>query len=892
MWDLHHCLNATRRGAEMAPRMNQFLKEVRSRGVLVIHAPSSCMDAYKDHPARKHAQETPRASKLPKDIGQWCNRIPSEEKGTYPIDQTDGGEDDDLTEHAAWAAKLKGMGRNPRAPWKSQTDALTILDTDYISDSGEEIWSILQQRGINNVILVGVHTNMCVLGRPFGLRQMAKNGKNVVLVRDLTDTMYNPARAPYVSHFTGTDLIVEHVEKWVCPTMTSDQLLGGKPFRFAGDKRPHVVLILAEDEYDTALTLPEFAAKHLGKEFRVSCVFGSDKDRDLPGLDVLNEADLALVSVRRRALPKAQMEMIRKFVDSGKPVLGIRTASHAFSLRGKKPPTGCATWEEFDRDVFGGHYTNHHGTGPKVEVKAAEGVSKHPILAGINLAELKGNGSLYMVSPLAKTATPLLIGSIPEKPAEPIAWVNLPKTGNRVFYTSLGHRDDFKEPAFNRLLVNALRWASGLAAAPTESSFVPMFNGKDLTGWVNVNCAPSTFFVRDNMIVTTGKPTGYLRTAKQYENFIMEFEWMHVPAKEGAVGNSGLFVWCDPLPAVGSGYTRGIEVQVLVNLEYKDKKGRVTATSHGDLFSIWGAKCVPDRPHPSGWSRCLPSENRAKGANEWNHYRVEAKDGVIKLAVNGKVVSGVSQCNPRKGYLALESEGSECRFRNLRIKELPSTNPKPEETANVAEDFKPLYTGLDLSGWVQEPGHKGHWTPRDTVLAYDGKSEAKDKHLWTEKEYGDFVMVCDWRFPAKPKPTKRPVILPSGDYAMEDGKPKEAEVPDAGDSGIYLRGSSKSQVNMWCWPIGSGEVYGYRTDKSMPASVRAGVTPKLKADKPLGQWNRFIITMKGDRLTVNLNGKTVIENAQLPGVAKKGRIALQHHGDPVEFANLFIRELK
>jgi len=116
--------------------------------------------------------------------------------------------------------------------------------------------------------------------------------------------------------------------------------------------------------------------------------------------------------------------------------------------------------------------------------------------------------------------------------------------------------------------------------------------------------------------------------------------------------------------------------------------------------------------------------------------------------------------------------------------------------------------------------------------------------------------------------------------------------PLAGDSGIYLRGSSKSQINMWCWPIGSGEVYSYRIDPKMPAEVRAGVTPKEKADRPLGQWNRFYITMKGDRLTVVLNGKKVIDNAQLPDVPKRGPIALQHHGDPVEFANLFIRELR
>ena len=127
------------------------------------------------------------------------------------------------------------MGRNPRSPWKAQTDLLTIRDEDAISDSGVEIWNLMEQRGIRNVILVGVHTNMCVLGRPFGLRQLAKNGKNVVLMRDMTDTMYNPKMAPYVSHFKGTELIIEHIEKYVCPTITSDQFLGGKPFRFKGD---------------------------------------------------------------------------------------------------------------------------------------------------------------------------------------------------------------------------------------------------------------------------------------------------------------------------------------------------------------------------------------------------------------------------------------------------------------------------------------------------------------------------------------------------------------------------------------------------------------------------------------------------------------------------------
>ena len=140
---------------------------------------------------------------------------------------------------------------------------------------------------------------------------------------------------------------------------------------------------------------------------------------------------------------------------------------------------------------------------------------------------------------------------------------------------------------------------------------------------------------------------------------------------------------------------------------------------------------------------------------------------------------------------------------------------------------------------------------------------------------------------------KRPVILPNGEPALNDDvSPKEIEVDDAGDSGIYLRGNSKSQVNIWCWPVGSGEVYGYRTDKAQPAEVRAAATPRVKADNPPGQWNRFFITMKGDRLSVVLNGQTVLENAQLPGVPTQGPIALQHHDGPIQFSNVFIRELE
>lgn len=207
-----------------------------------------------------------------------------------------------------------------------------------------------------------------------------------------------------------------------------------------------------------------------------------------------------------------------------------------------------------------------------------------------------------------------------------------------------------------------------------EEGFVPLFSGKDLSGWVPVNVEPETFQVREGVIYCTGEPTGVMRTEKMYENFIIELEWRHLKEK----GNAGLFIWSDGVPAKNSPFTRSIEVQIL------DGRNTEDYTSHGDVFAIQGAKLTPDRPHPKGRMRCLPSERRAKPSPEWNHYRVICNDGVIKLAVNGKVVSGGSECTPRKGYVCLESEGSPVEFRNIRIKELPSTNPKPDEIAKPA----------------------------------------------------------------------------------------------------------------------------------------------------------------------------------------------------------------
>lgn len=233
-----------------------------------------------------------------------------------------------------------------------------------------------------------------------------------------------------------------------------------------------------------------------------------------------------------------------------------------------------------------------------------------------------------------------------------------------------------------------------------------------------------------------------------------------------------------------------------------------------------------------------------------------------------------------------------------------------EVSAWAADDTPPdgftsLFNGRDFTGWKVPEGDNGHWKVVDGVIDYDALSEAKgDKSLYTEREFGDFVLHADWRIKETPfvNPNVR-YILPDGTHARDiTGKELKLSLPDS-DSGIFLRGSGRNQVNIWCWPIGSGEFYGYRMDAQMPPEVRAAVTPRTQADNPVGEWNHFEITMRGDRVSVVLNGKTVIPDAQLPGIAPRGALALQHHGSQrdgqwsgppslLQFKNIYLKELQ
>ena len=360
-------------------------------------------------------------------------------------------------------------------------------------------------------------------------------------------------------------------------------------------------------------------------------------------------------------------------------------------------------------------------------------------------------------------------------------------------------------------------------------SWAPLFNGENLDGWVNVNCAPETWSVRDNMIICTGKPTGVLRSDRHYENFIMEVEWRHMRPS----GNAGVFIWGEGISAPGVPFARGIEVQVLENA-YGGKNKPKWFTTHGDIFPIHGSKMTPDNPR--GGSRSFPIEERSLPTPQWNRYVIVCVDGMIKLSVNGKFVTGGRDCDYRKGYICLESEGSEVHFRNLRIMELPGGLATPEQTAPIAEAIQVLYNGVDLRGWVTEERQTKAWKSRDWQLQFKSDGEPGN-HLVADKEYENYSFLCDYK-PAS-----------------------------AGKCPVRLGGTEH-------WGM-----------KVLPDGVANAIAKAERVNK----FNRLRIDHKDGKLTVTLN-KTVVLDGVESGRSGSETIALADHGEARTLASVYIIE--
>ena len=446
MWDRHWCKTYTARVGNLVPRMNRTLEAARKLGIQVVFAPSDTAEFYKNYPQRKAMQAIP-AGPLPE-------RIDFNPPGPPSGDYCECGPDQPCKGHRAWTR---------------QHPDLVIAEGDLIGNCNDqrELLNLCREKKIDRLIYMGVASNMCVVYRAFGMLNMRRHGLGAIFVSDLVEAItangFNPATKRKDPNFTpaeGTAMVQRHLERHLAGSIESRQLIAAAGLDpHAEEKRPHVVFVVAEAEYDTKNTLPAFAKKYLENDFRVSFAHANPNDRnDVPGLEVMPDADLLVLSMRRRALPVVAMDHLERYLRAGKPLVAIRVSCVPFQVAAAPP--GHVTWSAFDQEVLGCHYAGYDSRSRSTgcNVWALPEASNHPILKGVEPARFHSPSWLYKMRPLADTVTPLLLGrwSEDEEP-EPAAWTNTYR-GARVFYTSLGHPGDFEIEPFNRLLLNAVRW--------------------------------------------------------------------------------------------------------------------------------------------------------------------------------------------------------------------------------------------------------------------------------------------------------------------------------------------------------------------------------------------------------------------------------------------------
>lgn len=403
------------------------------------------------------------------------------------------------------------------------------------------------------------------------------------------------------------------------------------------------------------------------------------------------------------------------------------------------------------------------------------------------------------------------------------------------------------------IIVLVCIFATRIAHAHQEGQFPPpippvlqwedLLAGKLEDHWSDMNTAihSATYTLRadpanpNGQVLLLGRrPTGLLRSLKPYENFILECDWRHLteaPTSAGGkdtTGNSGLYVWSDPLPTVGGTFTRAIEVQVC-NLG-----NGAWYTSHGDLFPIWGAKMTPDPRFGINGQRSMPIEFRCKKTGEWNHIRVTCVDGTIQEEVNGALVSAGFRASPRKGYLCIESEGGPIEFRNMRVHELPGDpNVKAGDIALLwpsGTRATCLYNGVNLDGLSVPDGQQNLWQANDHVLHCIGKIAGDGPDLNPKPQGDSFTLIVDWT--------------------------------DEQDLPFTLDGMGTPTV-------------------AMPGNL-----PGIKKG-----WNRAEFNCSGQALTLAINGQKAWEASfKLEGKAVP-RLRLKNPGRPVNFSNIILIEM-
>lgn len=451
--DRHWCTAATERLDALVPKMRELVDILRGRGVFVIHAPGDTMAFYEGSPARRRAREAPHTA-APVRFDRWVVAEPPEPPCPVPEYDVDCDCEPRCIRRRAWTRGHPGI---------------EVRDEDAVTDQGQEVWNLVQARGIRHVIYLGVHANLEALGRPYGLRTLARLGLDVVFVSDLTDAQFAPRRPPGIpvgildsgpvrllSPFDRTPEAVAHIERYCCPVAWSEILRLESPphvYRLCNLDTPTPVALFACANTDrlTGAALSGVALETARLFDWRSRVLLSECPNRIGGLEILAAnrilrlVDLLVLTGGGTTLSSADLEPLRNYFDRGGPLVALGASSRTF-----------ASWRSFDCDVLGARFVDSAGTPDGISIQRR---GESPLLSGVELP-FASAGPIDRFRDLDPACELLLAARDAAGEDLPVAWTRT-AGGRRVFFTSLGRPRDFENPSFRRLLLNALEWAMG-----------------------------------------------------------------------------------------------------------------------------------------------------------------------------------------------------------------------------------------------------------------------------------------------------------------------------------------------------------------------------------------------------------------------------------------------